>query len=101
MACAYPTDDAADQFADRLEQEIGDDGWFEATFHRDIWYATLVHFTGELADPEKLVQWVADRRQLDLGIATLNTAEVTAFRYTGRHMTRVHSQAADRVSGWP
>jgi hypothetical protein len=89
MVCAYPTDGAADEFARRLGDELGDDGWFEAALHRDIWYATLVHFTGELADPAGLVQWVAERRQLDLGVVDAATAELVAFRYTGRHMTRV------------
>jgi MFS family permease len=89
MACAYPADDAADRFAARLGRELGDDGWFEAAFHRDVWYATVVHFTGDLADPAGLVRWVAERRQLDLGPATAGNAELIAFRYTGRHMTRV------------
>jgi hypothetical protein len=89
MACAYPTDDAADRFAERLGRELGDDGWFEAAFHRDIWYATLMHFTGDLANPAGLVEWVAERRQMDLGVTTAEKAELVAFRYTGRHMSRV------------
>jgi hypothetical protein len=101
MACAYPTDDAADRFADRLKRELGDDGWFEATFHRDIWYATLVHFTADLSDPAGLVEWVAERRQLDLGIAILKKAELIAFQYTGRHMSSQAFAEPDRVNGWP
>src|SRR5581483_2064363 len=55
MACAVPKDGAADAFAARLGDELGDDGWFEAQFHRDIWYATLLHFTSDIADRQGLV----------------------------------------------
>ena len=89
LVCAYPTDGAADEFARRLGDELGDDGWFEAALHRDIWYAPLVQFNGDLADPPEQVQWVADRRQPDLGLVDAATAELVASGYTGRHMTRV------------
>lgn len=88
MACAYPQDDAADVFASRLENELGDDAWFEAQYHRDIWYATLVHFTGEVRDRQGLVDWVAARRRLDLGVTQVDVAELLRFRYDGRQPVR-------------
>ncbi|WP_329110860.1 hypothetical protein OG792_17450 [Micromonospora sp. NBC_01699] len=89
MACAYPVDSAADDFAARLGDELGDDGWFEAGFARDIWYATVVHFAGPVSDPTGLVDWVAARRDLDLGESVIREAELLRFRYNGRQPVRV------------
>jgi hypothetical protein len=55
MACAYPVGAAADDFAAVLSVELGADGEFEARFCRDIWYATLVHFTGDIRDPAEVL----------------------------------------------
>ena len=89
MACAYPVDGSADALASRLREELGDDGWFEANFHRDIWYATLVHFATDLADPAALVDWVAERRDLDLGPVVVEEVELLRFDYDGRQPVRV------------
>ncbi|MDW5323668.1 hypothetical protein [Plantactinospora sp. KLBMP9567] len=89
MVCAYPVDAAPDEFAARLAVELGDDAWFEAGFSRDIWYATLVHFTGPLRDPPALVDWVAARRGADLGDAVVGAAELLRFRFNGRQPVRV------------
>ena len=88
MACAFPEDNAADAFAGRLGDELGADGWFEAQYHRDIWYATLLHFTGEIPDRQGLVDWVAARRHLDLGVTRADEAELLRFRYDGRQPVR-------------
>jgi hypothetical protein len=100
MACAFPVDGAADEFAGRLAAELGADGWFEADFHRDIWYATLVHFTGDIRDAEGLVEWVAARRDLDLGVAAVDVAELLRFAYNGRQPVRV-GLARAALSGSP
>ena len=89
MACAYPLDGAADDLARLLREELGDDGWFEANFHRDIWYATLVHFAADLADPTALVEWVAERRDLDLGPIVVDEIELLRFDYDDRQPVRV------------
>ena len=89
MVCAFPLDDAADGFADRLGEELGSDGWFEDIHHRDIWYATLVHFTGEVRDRQGLVDWVGRRRDLHLGEAAVDRAELLRFRHNGRQPVRV------------
>ncbi|BCB90712.1 hypothetical protein [Phytohabitans suffuscus] len=98
MACAYPVDGAAGEFAGRLGAELGDDGWFEAGFHRDVWYATLVHFTGGIRDAEGLVDWVAARRDLDLGTVPVDVAELLRFAYDGRQPVRV-TLARAQLSG--
>jgi hypothetical protein len=94
MACAYPVDRAADEFAARLGEELGDDGWFEADFNRDIWYATLVHFTGPLDDPAALVDWVSARRDLDAGDGVVEEAELLRFQFDGRQPVRKPLAAA-------
>jgi hypothetical protein len=89
MACAYPVDGAADEIARRLREELGEDAWFEANFHRDIWYATLVHFAADIADPAALVEWVAQRRDLDLEPVVVREVELLRFDYDGRQPVRV------------
>ncbi|MFY1672760.1 hypothetical protein ACN27G_22815 [Plantactinospora sp. WMMB334] len=89
MACAHPVDSAADRFAARLGTELGADARFEADFSRDIWYATLLHFTGPLRDPATLVEWAADRRATDLGVSVAATADLLRFRFNGRQPVRV------------
>jgi hypothetical protein len=89
MACAYPVDDAADDFADRLGVELAEDGWFEAAYRRDIWYTTLLHFAAEVRDPAGLVEWVSRRRSMDLGVVELDDAELLTFRYNGRQPVRL------------
>ncbi|MDI6102825.1 hypothetical protein QLQ12_29830 [Actinoplanes sp. NEAU-A12] len=89
MACAYPADDAADSFAAVLADELGRDGGFEADFTRDIWYATLIHFTGPLPDPSALVAWVAARRDIDLGSTHVQEVELVRWQHSGSQPMRV------------
>lgn len=93
MACAYPTDDAADGLATHLRTTLGDNRWSE----RDIWYATLVHFTDAVADPQALVDWVAARRRLDLGRAGIGEVELVGWDVRGRQPAMV-SLAAEPLS---
>ncbi|MEV6926721.1 hypothetical protein AB0M46_19760 [Dactylosporangium sp. NPDC051485] len=88
MVCAYPVGAAADDFADRLGVELGADGWFERSYRRDIWYATLLHFAAGVPDPAGLVAWVAQRRSMDLGVVELDGAELVTFRFNGRQPVR-------------
>lgn len=86
MACAAPLNAAADELATRFGAMLGDDGWYEADVHRDIWYANLVHFTGPVADPSGLIDWVSARRRLAVGDTKMDTAEVAAWRHTATGM---------------
>ena len=83
MACAYPDDPAAGEFAARLAGELGEDAWFEADYNREIWYSVLVHFTGPLTNPPALVDWVGARRDLDLGGTHVGAAELCRWRFNG------------------
>jgi len=89
MVCAHPIDDNADRFMDLLTDELGDDAWYEAGFRRDIWYANILHFAADIAAPEKLIEWVAMRRGLDLGRMVVDTAELVRFRYEVGALGRV------------
>jgi len=81
MVCAHPVDDNADRFMDLLKDELGDDDWFEAGFRRDIWYANILHFAADVAQPARLVEWVAQRRELDLGRTVMDTVDLVRFRH--------------------
>lgn len=83
LAALVPTNEHADRLrAELLPGELGPDAWLEADYGpRDIWHLTLVHFTCDLADPERLISWVEERRQLDLGVTTIDHVELVRFRY--------------------
>lgn len=82
MACAVPLDAQADLLMDRFAEELGPDGWFENPYgRRDIWYLNLVHFTSHIASPQHLIDWVAERRRLDVGQTAITAAELVRFHY--------------------
>lgn len=81
MVCAQPADEHAGRLTQRLDDELGDDGWHEAGFERNIWYASILHFAADIARPAELVEWVAQRRELDLGRTVTDTAELVRFHY--------------------
>jgi hypothetical protein len=53
-----PTGDQPSRLAKALGDALGSDGWFERDRVRDIWYVNLVHFSGPVASPPDLVDWV-------------------------------------------
>lgn len=81
MAAAKPADEEADRFMDALKEELGQDAWLEADFRRDIWYLNVLHFANDIAYPDRLVEWVKERRDLDLGVAHADRAHLVRFRY--------------------
>jgi hypothetical protein len=81
MVCAHPLDDNAGQLMRRLSDELGEDAWREAGLERDIWYATLLHFAADIARPDELIDWVAQRRELDLGRTLIDTVQLVRFHY--------------------
>ncbi|BFP54630.1 hypothetical protein OG554_15900 [Streptomyces griseus] len=86
MLCASPSDEAIERFAGYLAEELASDGWFEAGFTRDIWYSNLVHFTGLPENSQALVEWVAARRNLNLGTSVHTFADLVSWTFDGRHM---------------
>jgi hypothetical protein len=80
MACAEPLDGAADTFSDHVTRELGPDAWYE-TERRDIWYLNLLHFTGDIAAPDALIEWVAGRRSSPLGTVQVEVPELVRSEY--------------------
>lgn len=85
MVAALPVDGNGarlmDLFKDELKDELKDEGWREAGFRREIWYANILHFAADITQPQELITWVAQRRELSLGRARIDTAELVRFRY--------------------
>jgi hypothetical protein len=81
MVCAQPVGDSGERLMDLLGTELGDDAWREAGLKRDIWYASILHFAADIAQPAELIDWVAQRREVDLGRAVADTAELVRFHY--------------------
>jgi len=75
LAAAWPVDGAADRLAGHLKDTIGRNRWSE----RDIWYATLLHFTGEVRHPRRLVDWVAAHRRIDPVPTRITTVDLVAW----------------------
>lgn len=94
MACIEPIDTAADELAMALAEELGADAWREANFDRDIWYATLVHFTGPIEDPGGLVDWVVERRRTSFGMAGSTEVELIRWTYDGHQVQPVRLSLA-------
>lgn len=83
MAQIEPRDGAPWAFMDRLRAELGDLAWFEdaGIGRRNIWYATLVHFAGDIAHPAALVDWVASRREIERVDFAVDEIELVRSRY--------------------
>lgn len=82
MACAFSLDANADDLLDRFTVELGPDDWFERPHgRRDIWYLNLLHFTTAIAQPEKLIDWVAAHRTAEFGEVTIPAPELVRFRH--------------------
>lgn len=88
MACAEPVGPSAGVFAKALADELGAHGHYEQAFDRSIWYANVVHFTGPIAAPRRLVDWVGARRRTVFGEVETR-AEVLAWRFDERQMVPV------------
>ncbi|MGY0230450.1 hypothetical protein [Longispora urticae] len=89
MACAAAEGDTAELLKDRFGAALGPDGYYEADFHRTIWYSNLVHFAGPVAEPARLADWVGERRQLHLGDALVTEVELLRWDYDGSQMVPV------------
>lgn len=95
MLCAEPSGDAIERLYDAYEDALGEDGWLEADFDRNIWYSTLVHFTRPLTNPQAVVDWVGERRELSLGQVECPQAELVVYRFNG---SRIVMETLDAVS---
>ncbi len=86
MACAFPTDSAADDLAAAYADALGSDGWHEGEFTRDVWYLNLVHFAEPIVRPAELVAFVADRRTAELADLLVAEVQITQWCHNGSGM---------------
>ena len=82
LAQLEPSDERYWKLLQRLRIELGADGWCEGEWQRDIVYASLLHFAGDIADPAALIDWVKDRRRIDP--VTVELSAMLLVRYTYR-----------------
>ena len=87
MLCTDPIENKIQDFHARLGDALGEDGWLEANIGRNIWYANLVHFTSAPDHPRGLVDWVARRRALDMGLSHHHECELIVYRFNGSRIT--------------
>jgi hypothetical protein len=86
MACAIPSDDAADRLANAYGIALGPDGWHEGEFTRDFWYLNLVHFAAAIRDPDQFVGWVSERRDHEIATIVVDEVQLAQWRFTGTGM---------------
>jgi hypothetical protein len=87
MACLYPVDGAAGALAAAVRTELGpDDGWLEEEYVRTIWYSSLLHFTGDVKDPQALVEWVRARREVKSHDALATALHAVTFDHVEDRM---------------
>jgi hypothetical protein len=92
MACAESLDANAGLFSKRLTTELGTDAYYEPN-PRDIWYLNLLHFTSDIAKPDELIDWVAQRRGTTVGTTTITGPELVRSDY--RPGLRPHMRSVD------
>lgn len=80
MAQLEPVDESPWVFMRTLAKALGALAWYEAQWpERDIWYVNLVHFAAPIADPEGLLAWVAENRDIPPLEVVIPTVELVAF----------------------
>ncbi|BEL06503.1 hypothetical protein Q0Z83_046940 [Actinoplanes sichuanensis] len=96
MACAVPSSDGADRLAAAYGRALGADGTHENEFTREFWYSNLVHFADRIRNPDRLIDWVAARRDRELATVDVDEVQLTQWRFAGTGMVP-RSVAAARL----
>ena len=96
MAHAVPVDDRADRLADAYTCALGEDGAYENSrdIRRDFWYLNLVHFAGAIQSPDRLVGWIAERRDHEVATVVVDEVQLVQWRFVGNGMHPVPIAAA-------
>jgi hypothetical protein len=89
MLRATPCDDGPARLSSALERELGDDGWYETAFHRDIWFLNLIHFAGPVERPDELNAWVEQQSCLTIGECTITQADLVRWEFGGTRMVPI------------
>jgi hypothetical protein len=84
VVAAEPANSSAANLRAVVAAELDGDGGFEEDRDRgDRWWSTLLHLAGPLADGAALVDWVEDRRTLDLGLFQARSLDLVRYEYDG------------------
>jgi hypothetical protein len=84
VVAAEPANSSAEKLRAVASAELGGDGGFEEDRCRgDLWWSTLLHFAAPLADGAGLVDWVEDRRTLDLGLFQARSLDLVRYEHDG------------------
>lgn len=83
MAQLETRDERPWQFMDRVRDELGRLAWYEEQWmRRNIWYASLVHFADDIADPAGLLAWVHAHRRIEPVEVAVDAVGLARFRYS-------------------
>lgn len=83
MAQLETRDEQPWQLMDRLRDELGPLAWYEDQWmRRTIWYASLLHFADDIADPAGLIAWVRSHRQIAPVEVAVDALSLARFRYS-------------------
>ncbi len=75
LVCGYPVDDSMVRLQQRLALGLERRGVQDLEFRmrdqfvRNLWYVSLVHFTGPVADPKPVVAWCDDHADTVFGLS--------------------------------
>lgn len=89
MLRATPGNETVTRMRPALDRALGDDGWYELNYQRDIWFLNLIHFAGPIARPAELVEWVEDRAGLTVGEIIVACTELVRWEFDGSRMAPV------------
>lgn len=93
MAQAVPVDDRADELRRKLGEHLGPDGWLEDLVFKDgrdpMWYCSLLHFAGPIAEPDRLVAWVDALAGQRIGHHEVTTLELCSWQRDDQGMSPV------------
>jgi hypothetical protein len=89
MLRATPCADGPERLSRTVERELGDDGWYETTFQRDIWFLNLIHFAGPVERPDELNAWVDEQSHTTIGECTITHADLVRWEFGGTRMVPI------------
>ncbi len=82
LACVGTGTDELHGLSAALADELGDDAWLERDHHpRTMRHVSVLHFGAEIVHPAALVDWVADRRNVEIGASMIDSVELVRFRH--------------------
>lgn len=98
LARAEPADHATSHLRPAVLAALGDAATVDSSYRGDRWWCSLLHFTGPIANPRGLVDWVDARTDLDLGPFRGELLELVRYEHDGERTVPV-PLASFRLAG--